>query len=77
LIEYRVNDACFVMNKIGNKNFTDEDLQRNLTSWLEALAAKRPASLKGKFLGKATVKSSMGSPVKLDITPYQSIGAAN
>ena len=58
------------MNKIGNKNFTDEDLQRNLTAWLESLAAKRPASLKGKYLGKASVKTSMGSPVKLDITPY-------
>ena len=73
LVEFRVNDASFVMNAIGNKSFTDEDLQRNLKAYLEAIAGKRPGSLKGKYLGKATIKSTYGSPVKLDITPYQSM----
>ena len=64
------------MNKIGNKSFNDDDLERNLNALLESVASKRPASLKGKYFGKAYVKSSMGSPVKLDITPYQSVSSS-
>ena len=69
-MEFRVSEQSFIMNKIGNKSFSDEDLQRNLNALLESVADKRPASLKGKYFGRAYVKSTMGSPVKLDITQY-------
>lgn len=34
LLEFRVNEACYVMNAIGNKSFSDEDLERNLNAYL-------------------------------------------
>ena len=72
LVEFRVNDACYIMNKIGTRGFSDEDLQQNLEAFLEAVARKRPEALKGQYFDKATVKTTMGVPIRLDIGTYQS-----
>ena len=70
LVEFRVKSTSYIMSKIGNKSFSDEDLQRNLNALLTAIAQKRPESVKGNYFAKASVKTTMGPLVKLDITPY-------
>ena len=58
------------MSKIGNRNFADEDLQKNLHALMTAIARKKPDSLKGKYFNKASIKTTMGPLVKLDVAPY-------
>ena len=70
LVEFRITPWKFLMNKIGPRTFKDEDLERNLMSYLEAVARRRPESVKGRYFEKATVKTTMGIPVKLNIEPY-------
>ena len=70
LVEFRVNDGSFIMNKIGNRTFEVDALKENLNALMQALARKKPESVKGKFFLKAQVKTSMGPPLKLDISPY-------
>lgn len=70
MVEFRVNDGAFIMNKIGKRNFKDEDLHTNFDALLSAIAKKRPESLKGKLFGKVLVKTSMGPPLKVDIEKY-------
>lgn len=71
LIEFRVNEGAFIMNKIGKRTFNDEELRVNLDALMTAIAKKRPDSLKGKLFGKAMIKTSMGPPLRLDIEKYQ------
>ena len=71
LVEFRVNEASFIMNKIGNRDFEDAQLGENLQAILDSIAKKKPESVKGKFFSKAQVKTSMGPPLKLNIAPYQ------
>ncbi len=71
LIEYRVNDNAFIMNKFGKRTFTDENLKTNLESLLTTIAKRKPESVKGRFLQKAMVKTSMGPTFKLDLAPYK------
>jgi len=71
LIEFRVNESGTIMGKFGRRDFTSEALQQNLHALLKAIAAKQPASLKGRYMQKAMVKTSMGPPLKLDISAFQ------
>ena len=71
MVEFRVNEAAFIMNKIGKKNFNNEQLNENLDALMKAIALKKPESVKGKYFLKAQVKTSMGPPLKLNIDNYQ------
>jgi len=70
LIEFRVNEGSFIMNKIGNRGFEIEDLKKNLDAIMLAIAKKKPETVKGKYFTKAQIKTSMGPPLKLDIGAY-------
>ena len=70
LIEFRVNDSAFIMNKIGKRAFDDAALLDNLTAFMEAIAKKKPESVKGKYFQKALIKTSMGPPLKLNLAPF-------
>jgi len=70
LIEFRINDASFIMNKIGYRSFENEALMDNLNAIMEAIAKKKPESIKGKYFAKANVKTSMGPPLKLDLSRF-------
>jgi len=65
------------MGKFGKRDFTDENLQMNLDAFLKAVARRRPESVKGRYLTNAMVKTSMGPTLKVDLSLYQTIGAAN
>ena len=58
LVEFRVKPTSYIMNKIGNKSFTDEDLQKNLDALMTAIARKKPDSVKGKYFNKASIKTT-------------------
>ena len=70
LVEFRVNEASFIMNKIGKKTFDDEALAQNLDAIMNAIIKKKPESVKGKYFNRVQVKTSMSPPLKLDVVPY-------
>ena len=76
LIEFRVNEGATIMNKFGKRDFSNENLETNLDALLRSIAQKRPETVKGRYMQKALVKTSMGPTVKLDLTPYQAMGAS-
>lgn len=51
----------------GKLSFTDKALAENLRSIMIALFDNKPAGAKGKFITKATIKSTQGKPVALNI----------
>ena len=70
MVEFRIKETRYIMKKIGNRKFKDEDLQKNLEALLTAIAKKRPDSIKGNYFAKAMIKTSMGPLVNLNIEPY-------
>ena len=56
---------------VGKVKFTAEQLAENLAAFLEAINRARPASAKGVYLRSATVSSTMGPGVKLDLAGYR------
>ncbi|HEV2291595.1 MAG TPA: 50S ribosomal protein L1, partial [Gemmatimonadales bacterium] len=70
-IEYRVDKTGNVHAPVGKVKFTAEQLAENLAAFLEAINRARPASAKGVYLQSATVSSTMGPGVKLDLAGYR------
>ena len=73
LIEFRVNPESFIMSKIGLREFKPEQLESNLDALMEALAERKPETIKGRYFLKGMIKTSMGPPLKLDIQKYANL----
>ncbi|MAV87777.1 MAG: 50S ribosomal protein L1 [Rhodospirillaceae bacterium] len=66
-IEFRVEKAGIVHAGVGKISFPLEALAENVNVFINALIKARPTGAKGMFLKKATLTSTMGPGVKLDI----------
>jgi large subunit ribosomal protein L1 len=66
-VEFRVEKAGIIHAGIGKASFPAEDLKANLDAFLDAIIKAKPSGSKGKFVKKASLSSSMGPGVKLDL----------
>jgi large subunit ribosomal protein L1 len=67
-VQYRADKAGIVQCSIGRASFTPEQLSDNLTALLEAVNKSRPPNVKGIYLKKVSVSSTMGPGVRVDVT---------
>ena len=67
-VEYRTDRFANVHVSIGKKSFEAAALKQNLTALVAELNRVKPASAKGRYMKKATLSSTMGPGVKLDVT---------
>src|SRR5579862_2725135 len=65
-VQYRTDKAGIVQCTIGRASFTPEQLKTNLTALIDALNKAKPAGIKGVYLRKVSVSSTMGAGVRVD-----------
>src|SRR4029077_19176038 len=65
-VQFRADKAGIVQCTIGRASFTPEQLRDNLAALVDALNKSKPAGIKGIFLKKLSVSSTMGVGVKVD-----------
>jgi ribosomal protein L1 len=63
------------MVKIGLREFQDDQLLVNFDALARALAKKKPESIKGKYFVRGYIKTTMGRPIKLDLSEYQRLAS--
>ena len=66
-IEYRLDKTNIIHVPLGKASFTDEQLSDNFQSLMGAVNKAKPASLKGQYIKSATLTSTMGPGVKLNV----------
>ena len=66
-IEYRLDKTNIIHVPVGKASFTSEQLNDNFQSLMGAINKAKPASLKGKYIKSATLTSTMGPGVKLNV----------
>ena len=66
-IEYRLDKTNIIHVPLGKASFTDEQLSDNFQSLMGAINKAKPASLKGQYIKSATLASTMGPGVKLNV----------
>jgi len=65
-IEYRVDKNGIIHTIIGKSSFDNSKLAENCNTIMRAIIKAKPNSLKGVYLKKITLSSSMGPGIKLD-----------
>jgi large subunit ribosomal protein L1 len=70
-IEFRVDKTGNVHAPIGKVSFGASQLVENVTAFMDTIVRARPAAAKGTYIKSATVSSTMGPGVRLDLAEYR------
>ena len=65
-VQYRADKTGIVQCTIGRASFTVDALVENMKALLEAVNKSRPTGIKGIYLKKVSVSSTMGVGVRID-----------
>jgi len=68
-VEFRVDRTAVIHAPIGKASFEPDQLQENLTAFIDAVVRAKPSAAKGVYIRSITLTPSMGPGVKLDIQP--------
>jgi large subunit ribosomal protein L1 len=69
-VEFRADKTGNINAGVGKASFDEAKLAQNLKAFLDAIVKARPAGVKGSYIKKATVSSTMGPGFKLDIASF-------
>ncbi|GGD26953.1 50S ribosomal protein L1 [Pontibacillus salipaludis] len=71
-VEYRVDKAGNIHVPIGKVSFENDKLVENFTAITETLMKAKPQAAKGTYMRNASVASTMGPGVRVDISSFKS-----
>ena len=74
--EFRLDRTNLIHCAIGKASFSDDQLFENLQAVVSEIVKNRPAGAKGQLLRGATLTSTMGPGVPLDVNLVQALAAA-
>jgi large subunit ribosomal protein L1 len=66
-VEFKLDKTNLIHVVVGKKSFEDQKLVDNLTAVIEAIEKAKPTGAKGTFIKSATVSTSMGPGIKLEL----------
>jgi len=69
-VQFRADKAGVIQCTIGRASFSPEQLRDNLAALVEALNRVKPSNIKGIYLRKLSVSSTMGMGVKVDPSSF-------
>jgi large subunit ribosomal protein L1 len=75
-VEFRADKTGNINAGIGKASFDEAKLAQNLKAFLDAIVRARPSGVKGNYIKKATVSSTMGPGFKLDIAAFGGMAVA-
>jgi len=67
-VEFRAEKAGVVHSILGKASFSEADLKKNFDAFVGAIVKAKPSGVKGKFVKKIAISSTMGPGVKVDPT---------
>jgi len=69
-IEFRVEKAGIVHAGVGKASFSEQAIAENVSTVIDALNRAKPSGAKGTYMKKASISSTMGPGVRLDLTSF-------
>ena len=69
-VEFRLDKTNCIHCPVGKVSFDSLKLVENANTLLQAVVRAKPSAAKGKYVRSATICSTMGPGVALDVTPY-------
>jgi large subunit ribosomal protein L1 len=69
-VEFRVDKTGVIHAPVGKVSFANDKLLENANSLIQAVVRAKPSAAKGKYVKSATICSTMGPGVQLDVTGF-------
>ncbi len=69
-VEFKLDKTNLIHVVVGKKSFDDQKLVDNLTAVVNAVEKAKPTGAKGQFIKSASISTSMGHGVKLDLKAF-------
>ena len=67
-VQFKNDKAGIIHAGIGKLNFTEEDLLQNLKSFYTSISKSKPDAVKGSFIKKISIASTMGFGLRINAT---------
>lgn len=71
--EYKLDSSAIVHAGVGKLSFSSDDLVKNVKAYLDAVIKAKPSSVKGSYVKKIGLSSTMGVGLKIDLAELSSL----
>jgi len=75
-VEFKLDRTAVIHVPLGKVSFDEDKLMGNLTAVVEAVVRAKPSGAKGQYVRSATLATTMGPGMKLDLKPTLSLTSA-
>ena len=72
-VEFKLDRTAIIHLPLGKVSFEDDKLMDNLAAVVEAIMKAKPSGAKGQYVKTATLTTTMGAGIKLDLKPTLSL----
>jgi large subunit ribosomal protein L1 len=72
-VEFRLDRTALVHVAVGKVSLDEEQLLENVATLVEAIVKSRPPGAKGQYIKSATLTTTMGPGIRLDLQPTLSL----
>lgn len=69
-IEYRLDKTNIIHVPVGKASFTEEQLQENFATLMDAILKAKPSAAKGQYFRSVTLTNTMGPGIKVNTAKY-------
>ena len=74
-VEFKVEKAGIVHAGVGKVGFSEKEIAENVRSFIDAVNKAKPAGVKGNYIKKISISSTMGPGIKLDLADVLGVAA--
>ncbi len=75
-VEFKLDRTAIIHVPLGKVSFEDDKLMGNLTAVIEAVMKAKPSGAKGQYVRSASLTTTMGPGIRLDLKPSLSLSFA-
>jgi len=75
-VEFKLDRTAIIHVPLGKVSFEDDKLMGNLTAVIEAIMKAKPSGAKGQYVRTASLTTTMGPGIRLDLKPTLSLSSA-
>ncbi len=75
-VEFKLDRTAIIHVPLGKVSFEENKLLDNLTAVVEAVVKAKPSGVKGQYVRTASLTTTMGPGVRLDLRPTLSLSSS-
>jgi large subunit ribosomal protein L1 len=75
-VEFKLDRTAIIHVPLGKVSFEDDKLMDNLTVVIEAVVKAKPSGAKGQYIKTASLTTTMGPGIKLDLKPTLALSSS-